>query len=123
MSLVEDLEEEENLSSSSDVSVSDEEDLVEAPPAPSETRMIRELGEGVHDLVSTRRTPTRQPPSSTALPKIKKVNFIYNYGFVKPIPISEVETTKKEKRADRELVSPDVITVRPSVLLSYFLRL
>src|SRR4051812_37413933 len=46
---------------------------------PSETRLIREMGKGVRDLVSSRPAPTRhEPPAPTNKPI--KVNTLFNYA-------------------------------------------
>lgn len=110
---------------SSDISVSDDEiDSSEELPA-SATRVARELLEGTRtDLESTRPPPTRRAsePAPKPKPKITQVNSLFNYVFVKKIPIGEVVSNKKEKRKEPEKVAePEQVKVlsRPLVSLGF----
>jgi hypothetical protein len=110
-------DEDSKESSSSDFS--EEDDVEEEPPPPSETRMIREMGQGTRDLVSSRLGPTRQEPQAQPM-RITKVNSLYNYNFVKPIPVAEAHSQKRAKRKEPTMVEPSAIQV-PSFTYSAFL--
>jgi hypothetical protein len=94
--------------SGSDDDVSDSSD---GEPAPSETRAIRELGQGITNLVSSRPGPTRHDPPANPPPKIIKVNTLYNYNLLKSTPVQEIVSHKKQKRVELEEVQPEEIEV------------
>lgn len=99
--------------SSGDISVSDDEE--DGGDRPSETRMIREMGEGNRELVSSRPAPTRLAPAPKPAPEIIKTKTLFNYYAVKPIPVSEPKSHKKQQREEVEVVEPEVVQVRQSL--------
>ena len=94
---------------SSDVSVSDNDSSEE--DMPSETRRIREMGNGERELESTRPAPTRHEPPPKPAPAISRVNSLFNYMAVKPIPIADVKSNKKQERRELDTVEPSRIKV------------
>ena len=78
---------------------------------PSETRMIREMGEGIRALASARPAPVRHEPAAKKTPEITRPKTLYGYYVVQPIPVSEVKTNKKRERQDQEMVQPETIQV------------
>ena len=99
----------------SDVEVSDEVES-EAPP-PSLSRLYREVHEGTRpdvlaDLGATRPTPHRHAPApAPKTPAIQRVSTLYNFGFIQNIPVAEIQSNKKDKRKELEVVEPEQVKV------------
>lgn len=94
-----------------DASVESSDDEQQQPARPSETRLIRELGQGIAPLVTDRPAPTRHDPPPKLAEKIQKVNSLYNYGLIKAIPAQDIESHKKQKRVELEVVPAEAIAV------------
>ena len=97
---------------------------VEARPT-SETRMIRELGNGTGTLVSSRPAPIRHEPLPQAqqAPTITRVRTLYDYALLAPIPVQPIVSHRKQSRAELEVVQADAIAVLFLLLSSFLLLL
>lgn len=114
-----DADSDEFSSDLSDLSNDEIDDEIE-DERPSETRMIREMGENARGLQSSRPAPTRHDPQPKPAAQIKKVNTLFNFKFSKSIPVADAVSSKKQKRADKATVEPEEIQVSASPWSSFF---
>jgi len=105
--------------SQDEIDYDDDDGIEEARP--SETRMIREMGENARRLESSRPGPIRHEARPTPAAPIQKVSNLNNMQFSKPIPVSQVVSNKKQKRVERAMIEPEEIEVSPLSGALYFL--